>query len=132
MQDPYGPHGMYLSLVQSHHPECEDGTFENLHVYCEEFLHTFNIQICTHKTHLEVELLCSCSLKSTVVQGNTTKLTKNLMRYVHLEGTKTLWENRNSPWWNMKGIMLTFIQCHAWWLNPFCSILHNIYINLII
>jgi hypothetical protein len=64
---------------------------------CEEFLHTFNIQICTHKTRLEVELLCSCSLTSTVVQGNAMKLIKNLMRCVHLEDTKTLWENHNSP-----------------------------------
>jgi hypothetical protein len=60
---------------------------------CEELLHTFNIQICTHKTRLEVELLCSCSLTSTVVQGNAMKLTKNLMRCVHLEDIKTLWEN---------------------------------------
>jgi hypothetical protein len=60
---------------------------------CEEFLHTFNIHICTHKTRLEVELLCTCSLTSTVVQGNVMKLTKNLMRCVHLDDTKTLWEN---------------------------------------
>jgi hypothetical protein len=62
---------------------------------CEELLHTFNIQICTHKTRLEVELLCNCCLTSTVVQGSA-------MCCVHLEDTKTLWENRNSPWWNMK------------------------------
>jgi hypothetical protein len=29
---------------------------------CEEFLHTFHMKICTHKTHLGVELLCSCIL----------------------------------------------------------------------
>jgi hypothetical protein len=40
-----------------------------------------------------MELLCSCSLTSTVVQGNAMKLTKNLMRCVHLGDTKTLWEN---------------------------------------
>jgi hypothetical protein len=37
---------------------------------CEEFLHTFIIKICTHKKNqLEVELLCSCSLTSKVVQN---------------------------------------------------------------
>jgi hypothetical protein len=70
---------------------------------CEAFLHTFNMKICTHKTRLEVELLCSCSLTSKVVQCNAMKFTKNLMRCVHLENTKTLWENHNSPWWNVKG-----------------------------
>ncbi len=64
---------------------------------CEAFLHTFNMKICTHKIRLEVELLCSCSLTSKVVQCNAMKFTKNLMRCVHLENTKTLWENRNSP-----------------------------------
>jgi len=80
------------------------------------------------QTRLEMELLCSCNLTSKVIQCNAMKFTKNLMRCVQLEDTKTLWENRNSPWWNVKGIMLMFIQCHAWWLNPFCSIHHNIYI----
>ncbi len=70
---------------------------------CEAFLHTFNMKICTHKTRLELELLCSCSLTSKVVHCNAMKFTKNLMRCVHLEDTKTLWENRNSPWWNVKG-----------------------------
>jgi hypothetical protein len=70
---------------------------------CEAFLHTFNMKICTHKTRLEVELLCSCSLTSKVVQYNAMKFTKNLMRCVHLEDIKTFWENRNSPWWNVKG-----------------------------
>jgi hypothetical protein len=46
------------------------------------------------QTHLEVELLCSCSLTSTVVQGSAMKLTKNLMCCVHLEDIKKLWENR--------------------------------------
>jgi len=55
------------------------------------------MKICTHKTRLEVELLCSCSLTNKVVQYNAMKFTKNLMRYVHLEDTKRLWENRNSP-----------------------------------
>jgi len=64
---------------------------------CEAFLHTFNMKICTHKTRLEVELLCSCSLTSKVVQCNAMKFIKNLMRCVHLEDTKTLWENCNSP-----------------------------------
>jgi hypothetical protein len=64
---------------------------------CEALLHTFNMKICIHKTHLEVDLLCNCSLTSKVVQYNAMKFTKNLMRYVHLEDTKTLWENRNSP-----------------------------------
>jgi hypothetical protein len=61
------------------------------------------MKICIHKTHLEVELLCSCSLTSKVVQCNAMKFTKNLMHCVHLEYTKTLWENCNSPWWNVKG-----------------------------
>jgi hypothetical protein len=43
---------------------------------CEAFLHTFNMKICTHKTHLEMELLCSCSLTSKVVQCNAMKFTK--------------------------------------------------------
>jgi hypothetical protein len=47
-----------------------------------------------HSQNLEVELLCSYSLTSTVVQGNAMKLTKNLMRCVHLEDIKKLWENR--------------------------------------
>jgi len=68
-----------------------------IHVICEELLHTFNMKICTHKTCLEVKLLCNCSLISKVVQGNAMNFTKNLMRYVHLEDTKTLWENCNSP-----------------------------------
>jgi len=38
-----------------------------MNMRCEEFLHTFNMKICTHKTRLEVELLCSCSLTSNVV-----------------------------------------------------------------
>ncbi len=33
-------------------------------VRCEEFLHTFHMKICTHKTHLGVELACNCSLTS--------------------------------------------------------------------
>jgi len=64
---------------------------------CEAFLHTFNMKICIHKTRLEVELLCSCSLTSKVVQCNAMKFTKNLMHCVHLEDTKTLWEDCNSP-----------------------------------
>ncbi len=70
---------------------------ENIFPLCEAFLHTFNMKICTHKTRLEVELLCSCSLTSKVVQCNVMKFIKNLMHYVHLEDTKTLWENHNSP-----------------------------------
>ncbi len=31
---------------------------------CEEFLHTFHMKICTHKTHLGVELLCNCIITS--------------------------------------------------------------------
>jgi hypothetical protein len=57
---------------------------------CEAFLHTFNMKICTHKTRLELELLCSYSLTSKVVHCNAMKFTKNLMRCVHLEDTKTL------------------------------------------
>jgi hypothetical protein len=34
---------------------------------CEAFLHTFNMKICTHKTRLEVELLCNCSITNKVV-----------------------------------------------------------------
>jgi hypothetical protein len=64
---------------------------------CEAFLHTFNMKICTHKTHLEVELLCNCNLTNKVVRCNAMKFTKNLICCVHLEDTKTLWENRNSP-----------------------------------
>jgi hypothetical protein len=67
------------------------------HVICEAFLHTFNMKICTHKTRLEVELLCNCSLTNKLVQCNAMKFTKNLMCCVHLEDTKALWENRNSP-----------------------------------
>jgi hypothetical protein len=63
----------------------------------EEFLHTFNMKICTHKTRLEVKLLCSSYLRSKVVQCNAMKFINNLMRYVQLEDIKTLWENRNSP-----------------------------------
>ncbi len=55
------------------------------------------------QTRLEVELLCSCNLTSKVVQCNAMKFTKNLMHCIHLEDTKTLWENHNSPWWNVKG-----------------------------
>jgi hypothetical protein len=62
-----------------------------------------NMKICTHKNRLEVELLCNCSLTSKVIQCNAMNFTKNLMHCVHLEDTKTLWENRNSPWWNVKG-----------------------------
>jgi hypothetical protein len=79
------------------------GDFVATRPHCEAFLHTFNMKICTHKTCLEVELLCSCNLTSKVVQCNAMKFTKNLMRCVHLEDTKTLWENCNSPWWNVKG-----------------------------
>ncbi len=64
---------------------------------CETFLHTFNMKICIHKTHLKMELLCNCSLTSKVVQCNAMKFIKNLMHCVHLEDTKTLWENCNSP-----------------------------------
>ncbi len=85
-----------VGKIMNENPKC------HLHI-CEAFLHTFNMKICTHKTCLEVDLLCSCSLTSKVVQCNTMKFIKNLMRYVHLEDTKTLWENRNSPWWNVKG-----------------------------
>jgi hypothetical protein len=49
------------------------------------------------QNRLEVELLCSYGLTSKVVQCNAMKFTKNLMRYVHSENTKILWENRNSP-----------------------------------
>jgi hypothetical protein len=49
------------------------------------------------KNYLEVELLCSCSLTSTVVQGNVMKLTKNLMRCVHLEDIKYWGRIVNSP-----------------------------------
>jgi len=48
------------------------------------------------QTRLEVELLCSCHLTSKVVQCNAMKFIKNLMRCVHLEDTKILWENHNS------------------------------------
>jgi hypothetical protein len=49
------------------------------------------------KNRLEVELLCSCSLTSMMVQGNGMKLTKNLMRCVHLEDTKQCGRIVNSP-----------------------------------
>jgi hypothetical protein len=55
---------------------------------CEAFLHTFHNKICTHKTQLGVELLCSCILTSKVVQCNVMKFIKNLLRCVHLEDTK--------------------------------------------
>jgi hypothetical protein len=54
-------------------------------VHCEELLHTFHNKICTHKTQLGVQLLCSCILTSKVVQGNVMKFIKNLFRCVHLE-----------------------------------------------
>jgi hypothetical protein len=96
----------------------------------EEFLHTSSYKYALTKNRLEVKLLCSCSLTSAVVQGNAMKLTKNLMRCVHLKDTKYCGRIINSPWWNMKGIMLMFIQCHAWWFNPsFFSIRPNIYIQ---
>jgi len=96
-----------MSVTSSH--EMSHANRLNLKTYkevghvCEEFLHTFNMKICTHKTCLEVKLLCSCSLTSKVAQCNAMKFTKNLMRCVQLEDTKTLWENRNSPSWNVKG-----------------------------
>jgi hypothetical protein len=52
---------------------------------CEEFLHTFHTKICTHKTHLGVELLYNCSLTNKAVQCNVMKFTKNLMCCVHLK-----------------------------------------------
>jgi hypothetical protein len=55
---------------------------------CEELLHTFHSKICTHKTQLGVELLCSCILTSKVVQGNVMKFIKNLLHCVHLEDKK--------------------------------------------
>jgi hypothetical protein len=87
--------------------------------HCEAFLHTFNMKICTHKTHLEVELLCSCSLTSKVVQCNAMRFTKNLMRCVHLKNTKTLWENRNSPWWNVKGHYVNVHSMSRLMVEPF-------------
>ncbi len=62
---------------------------------CEEFLHTFRINACTHKTHQGMELLCNCSLTSKVVQCNIMKFIKILMCCVHLEDTKTWWKNHN-------------------------------------
>ncbi len=91
--------------------------FSNM--YCEAFLHTFNMKICTHKTRLEVKLLCSCSLTSKVVQCNAMKFTKNLMRCVHLEDTKTLWENCNSPWWNVKGHYVDVHSMSRLMIEPF-------------
>jgi hypothetical protein len=49
------------------------------------------------KNRLEVELLCNCSLTSTVVQGSGMKLTKNLMHCVHLEDIKQCGRIVNSP-----------------------------------
>jgi hypothetical protein len=59
----------------------EEGELQQLVVdeQCEELLHTFNMKICTHKTRLEVKLLCNCNLTSKVVQCNAMKFTKNLM-----------------------------------------------------
>ncbi len=37
-----------------------------------------------------------------VVQCNVMKFIRNLLCCVHLEDTKTLWENHNSPWGNVK------------------------------
>jgi hypothetical protein len=65
--------------------------------YCESFLHTFNMKNMHSQNRLELELLCNYSLISKVIQCNAMKFTKNLMHCVHLENTKTLWENRNSP-----------------------------------
>jgi hypothetical protein len=33
-------------------------------VVCEDLLHILHKKICTHKTHLRMELLCSCILTS--------------------------------------------------------------------
>jgi hypothetical protein len=86
---------------------------------CEELLHTFSIHICTHKTRLEVELLCSYSLTSTVVQGNAMKLTKNLMRCVHLEDTKTLWENRKLTMMEYEGHYVDVHSMSCLLVEPF-------------
>jgi hypothetical protein len=51
----------------------------------EDLLYTFHNKICTHKTQLGVELLCSCILTSKVVQGNVMKFINNLLCCVHLE-----------------------------------------------
>jgi hypothetical protein len=99
---------------------------------CEAFLHTVNMKICTHKTCLEMELLCSCSLTSKVVQCNAMKFIKNLMCCVHLEDTRhcgRIITHHDGMW---RGIMLMFIQCHAWSLNPSCSIHHTFTYNLLI
>jgi hypothetical protein len=65
------------------------------------------------QTRLEMELLCSCSLTSTVVQNNAMKLTKNLMCCVHLEDTKTLWENRKLTMMEYEGHYVDVHQCHV-------------------
>ncbi len=84
-------------------------------VPCKSFLHTFNMKNMHSQNRLEVELLCSCSLTSEVVQCNAMKFTKNLMRCVHSGNTKTLWENCNSPWWNVKGIVVRTRVNHSAW-----------------
>jgi hypothetical protein len=38
--------------------------YPNFAPLCEKFLNTFHMKICIHKTHLRVELLCSCILTS--------------------------------------------------------------------
>jgi len=48
---------------------------------------------CNQKTYVDYWAITP----SKVVQCNAMKFTKNLMRYVHLKDTKTLWENHNSP-----------------------------------
>jgi hypothetical protein len=57
---------------------------------CESFLHTFNMKICIHKIWLEVELLCSCSLTSKVIQCNAMKFTKESNALCPLEKYKDI------------------------------------------
>jgi len=101
-------------------------------VFCEAFLHTFHNKICTHKTQLGVELLCSCILTSKVVQCNVMKFIKNLLHCVHMEDTKkdcgkksqlTMIEREGTLCW-------CSFHVHAWWLNPLRSLRHHIFVQL--
>jgi len=116
-------HPSFESLVVIDTPSLQASLMDILHDTCfrsiledDSIFSASKIRICSlwgilahlqhedmhSQTRLEMELLCSCNLISKVVQCNAIKFTKNLMRCVHLEDTKTLWENCNSPWWNVK------------------------------
>jgi hypothetical protein len=57
-------------------------------------------------------------------------LTKTLMRCVHLDDTKTLWENRKLTMMEYEGHYVDVHSMSCLMVEPFfCSIRHNIYIQ---